>query len=381
MRILTKDQIIHLHAQLINISRLMSYYFFRLCAQYSLGLSKPKNMKEENIHGKKAVLLALAVFVLLLCMSCSAPAQSGDNTEVTPSVPRSALDILADIPGVLKAEQVRVTDYDDIDWSGFPEEVLESMHEMVDGIVDRTLSYSILYEVEGVRVQAFCSVPEDYLENPRPLILFLRGGNGDYGAINQGSTAAESYMSDCVVLSTQYRETYPGNGKDEFGGADLLDVLFWIERAKDLTFADTDRFYMIGESRGGMELCLALREVPEGTITAAASISGIYNLKQTYLEREDMRSMLSNRVGGTPETAPEAYESRSAVTFADRINTPLLLVHSTGDTRVSYSQAQIFSSVMKDAGKTCELWTREDDVHGITSPKELAAIVEWLENQ
>ena len=326
----------------------------------------------------KLLIYSLVFLMMLSCASC-APASPDETADETPPEQRSALEILADIHGVTEVEQVRVTNYDSIDWSVLPDEMLESMREMVDGIVKDTLSYSIIYEIGTVKIQAFCSVPADYLESKRPLVISLRGGNGEYGAINQGDTAAESYLSGCIILSTQYRGTPPGTGMDEFGGADLQDVLFWIEHAKELTFADTERIYIIGVSRGGMELCMALRDAPKGIINAAASISGIYNLTQTYTEREDMRDMLVRRIGGTPDTVPEAYEERSAVAFADLIDTPLLIVHSTGDTRVSYSQAQIFASVLKSEGKEYEFWTRDDDGHGINSAEEMKSIIEWLE--
>ena len=293
----------------------------------------------------------------------------------------SADDVIKAQEGVLSVEQVRVKAYDNIDLSQFSEEQVETVEKMIDGIVNQTISYSILYKVDNVKVQAFCSLPVDYLENPRPLLLYCRGGNGSFGAIAEADTAVMSYYGDCVVIATQYRETAPGTGKDEFGGEDVKDVLFWIDRAKNLTFADTERIFMLGESRGGMELCLALRDAPAGIVKAAASVSGVYDLPATYLAREDMRQMLTRRIGGTPDTKPEAYAARSAVTFADRIDTPLLIVHSTGDARAPYEQAKEFAGALESAGKVFEFWTREDNAHTMTSPEEMRSILEWLEKQ
>ena len=330
---------------------------------------------------RKFLLLFLSVLLVMLCVSCkSNPKQF------------SAIDILLEQPNVVSVEQVRVTDYDNVDWSIYPSEYVDTVREMADGVVDKTISYYILYMVDNVEVQAYCSLPADYLENPRPLILYLRGGNGDYGAINQGEVAAYSYMSDCIVLATQYRNGFGvmmmdseqisfDESQDQFGGDDVQDVLFWIERAKNLSFADTERIYLIGESRGGMELCLALRDAPNGIIKAAASVSGPYDLTQTYTEREDMREMLERRIGGTPATLPDAYASRSAVTFAEKINTPLLIIHSRGDEKVSYSQAEAFAVELENAGKAFDFWTRNDKSHGINSPEEMKSIVEWLEKQ
>ena len=341
----------------------------------------------------------LAAVLITFCVSCASQEthtgstsvsndtinEPSSTTNITPTTeppvePVSALDILKKQQGVLSVEQVYVNTYDNIDLSSYPAEYLQTIEEMIDGVVNKTLSYTIIYEVGNVKVQAFCSLPADYLENPRPLVLYCRGGNGSFSAIDESLTAMYSYYCDDIVLATQYRETSPGTGKDEFGGADIQDVLFWIERAKQLTFADTERIYMLGESRGGMELCLALRDAPAGIVKAAASVSGVYDLAALYEAREDMRAMLTRRIGGTPETVPEEYALRSAITFVDQINTPLLIVHSTGDERVPYSQAKTFADAFEKSGKIFDFWTRENNAHSIASPEEMKSIIAWLEN-
>lgn len=330
---------------------------------------------------KKPLLCILAILLIVVLVSC---VSEGPTTESSPDDSElilSATDVLKSLDGVLSIDQVHVSTYDDVDLSSIPEDYQEMMKTMIDGIVNKTISYSIIYKVGDVKVQAFCSVPFDYIENPRSLIVYCRGGNGSFGAIEESLTAAYSYYSDCIVLATQYRETSPGTGKDEFGGADVQDVLFWINHAKELTFANTDRVYLLGESRGGMEVCLALRDAPAGIIKAAASVSGIYDLTAVYNAREDMRTMLANRVGGTPNTIPEAYDSRSAVTFANQINVPILIIHSTEDPKVPYAQAQSFADALDSSGKTYEFITREDGVHSMSSPEELKTIIEWLNSQ
>ena len=97
-----------------------------------------------------------------------------------------------------------------------------------------------------------------------------------------------------------------------------------------------------------------------------------------YLQRH---LFLTRRIGGTPDTKPEAYAARSAVTFADQIDTPLLIVHSTGDARAPYEQAKDFAGALESAGKVFEFWTREDNAHTMTSPEEMRSILEWLEKQ
>lgn len=180
------------------------------------------------------------------------------------------------------------------------------------------------------------------------------------------------------MIASNYRGTDPGTGKDEFGGADVNDVVFWMDLADELGFIDRERIYMVGESRGGMQTCLALLEDDENVIRAVACVSGVYDLVNTYEKREDMREMLTFRVGGTPEECPDEYAKRSAVMFADRLDTPLLLIHSTGDAQVPYKQASAFAAELEKYGNKYGFITREDKIHTFASPMEWQVIFDWF---
>ena len=250
--------------------------------------------------------------------------------------------------------------------------------EFYRGLMEGILTYRVLYSVDDCTVSAFVSVPQDYTTESYPAIIYNRGGNGNFSSLDATFVANYAYATNSIVIASNYRETRPGNGKDEFGGADVHDVVFWIDMIPKLDFLNKDMVYMVGESRGGMQTCLALLEDHKNVIKAAACISGTYDIADSYDSREDMREMLVNRIGGTPEECPEEYAKRSAVTFADKINTPLILVHSTGDAQVPYRQAQAFASALNDSGKVFELTTRENAYHGITSPNELLSIFNRL---
>ena len=281
---------------------------------------------------------------------------------------------LVNADGILSVEKVEVELPGGMELSSLPAE----MQEMYRGLLGM-LTYQVLYTVDDCTVSAFIAVPPDYLEKTRPLILYNRGGNGNFSANTAMGTANYAYTSDCAVIASNYRETEPGTGKDEFGGADVNDVVFWMNLADKLGFIDRERIYMLGESRGGMQSCLALLEDDNNIIRAAACVSGVYDVADTYESREDMREMLTRRIGGTPEDCPEEYARRSAVTFAEKIDTPLLLIHSTGDEKVPYEQAVRFAAELEKYGKTYEFITREDKLHSMSSPAELAEIVAWME--
>ena len=275
---------------------------------------------------------------------------------------------------MIRMEQAGYPELEAMDMSQLP----ESYADILRGICERIQTYQILYRVDGCTVAAYVSVPKDYTENTRPLIIFNRGGNGNFGAYSAAQIGMIAQLTDCVVIASQYRETKPGTGTDEFGGADVEDVLFWVDRVKDMGFVDHQNVYMVGESRGGMQTCLALCADKDRVIRAAVCVSGVYDLFATYEQRTDMRDMLNYRVGGTPTSAPERYEARSPICFVDEIEVPLLMIHSTGDEKVAYSQAAAFAEAMQNSGKTYELITRNTASHGLETPYEWTTVMEWL---
>lgn len=275
---------------------------------------------------------------------------------------------------VTRVQTVTYAELDSMDMSLLPDNYAAALA----GVRNRINTYEVLYRVDGCTVAAFVSVPADYTDRVRPLIIYNRGGNGNFGASSALEIAIISQLTDCVVIASQYRETKPGTGKDEFGGADVADVTFWVDRVKDMRFVDGEKVYMVGVSRGGMQTCLALKADAERVITKAVCISGVYDLAATYESREDMREMLTRRVGGTPSIVPEAYAARSAITFAPDLHTPLLLIHSRGDKQVDYTQATAFAEKLEQAGKDYDLITRETVSHGVETFDEWTRIMEWL---
>lgn len=261
-----------------------------------------------------------------------------------------------------------------IDLSQLPESIASVYREILEDII----TYQVLYTVDDCTVSAFISMPKDYETKDYPLVICNRGGNGNFSALNAEAVAIYAQALHCIIIASNYRETTPGTGFDEFGGKDINDVVFWMDMIPKLEFVTQDSVYMIGESRGGMQTCLALLRDNNHVIKAAACVSGVFDVIDLYNSRTDMQEMLARRIGGTPEECPEEYQKRSAINFADQFTTPLLIIHSTGDAKVPYAQAEEFVEALKSNEKKVEFITREDSYHSITSSDELVSIFEQL---
>jgi dipeptidyl aminopeptidase/acylaminoacyl peptidase len=60
------------------------------------------------------------------------------------------------------------------------------------------------------------------------------------------------------------------------------------------------------------------------------------------------------------------YLERSAISYSDRITTPLLILHGANDERVPIGQPMEFYRALKDRGKTVELVFYPREGHGLS---------------
>jgi dipeptidyl aminopeptidase/acylaminoacyl peptidase len=87
--------------------------------------------------------------------------------------------------------------------------------------------FELSYLSDGLKVDGLIIKPEEIPGGKAPVLIFNRGGNRDYGALfgdkidGLTSWAQKGY----VVLASQYRGSVFSEGTDEFGGADVNNVL------------------------------------------------------------------------------------------------------------------------------------------------------------
>ena len=239
-------------------------------------------------------------------------------------------------------------------------------------------TYRVEYQSDDCTVVSYLSIPNACVERKEayPCIIYNRGGNREYGANEPEYIAYLAESSGKIIFATQYRGVDGGSGIDEFGGADLNDVLKLIDFCEDFAFVDMEQLYMMGFSRGGMMTYMAARE--DSRIKKAVVISGLADAFMTYEARSDMQQIFQELVGETPESNPEEYEKRSATFWAEEIKCPVLIIHSKLDERVSFEQAQKMAKALKEAGKEYEFISYEDDVHGL-HPEDFSIIMEWCQ--
>lgn len=310
---------------------------------------------------------------MILCFGAAMCACTGPD----PSVPEtSTLDSLTpETSTEASMEQPALDEWDMMSYAELDDII--SIKEVDDQRPDVN-TWRINFSNDGINVYAYISIPDKVLEEriPYSCVVYARGGNQNLGSVTPRELSGYAISFNSVVVATEYRGTYYGTGQDGYGGVEVYDILKLIDYCEELAFIDMDRLYMMGVSRGGMMTYMVIRE--DERINKAFITSGTTDVFVSYEDREDMRNLLENLIGGTPDTLPEEYEKRSATCWADEIKCPVLLFHSKLDTRVSYAQATKLVAALEAAGKEYKFVSYEDDTHGLHT-EDLGIILEWCD--
>ena len=268
----------------------------------------------------------------------------------------------------------------------FSEETISTLE--VDGSRLRDVMASvsvseITYRSDGLEVKGLLVQPKR--AGRYPAIIANRGGNREFGAWNElrvAGTLVRMASWGYVVVASQYRGVNGGQGVEEFGGADVNDVLNLIPLLDSLPNVDDSRIGMWGWSRGGMMSYIALTRTDriKGAVIGAGPTDLEFGARERsemelYVYRELMPNYDSNR--------EELLFERSAVWWPEKIhkNTPILLLHGTADWRVSPEDSIRIASLFYRHKQPFRLVLFEGGDHGLTQhrPETLRLTKEWFD--
>jgi dipeptidyl aminopeptidase/acylaminoacyl peptidase len=217
-----------------------------------------------------------------------------------------------------------------------------------------------------------------------PGIVLNRGGNREFGAL-RGPEIVPFVEAGYATVATQYRGNAGGEGREEFGGADVRDVLNAVKVLQAQQAVDPERIGMVGFSRGGMMTYLALRADgarSRPAVRAAAVVGGVSDLDALVKTRPDMLEVCVELIGAGPVADPEAYAARSVVRWPEAIRAPILILHGELDARVPVEQARWAADRLAAAGKDVTLETFAGGDHALSKHGwGFPAVLAWMERR
>ena len=230
--------------------------------------------------------------------------------------------------------------------------------ELVDYLdVDGDRLYGVLYYpvgyVEGTRVPTVFLVYEQFFDDRF---------NGTVALLNNAGYAVMQPSVDLEI-------GFPGEAwmKGVTAAANTL-----IERG----IADPDRLGVHGTSYGGYATNLLITQTDR--FAAAINISGKVDMISFYTDspRLGVRNIHApensqDRIGATLWEQPQKYIAHSAVMFADRIETPLLLMTGEQDHNVPARTTLEMYYALRRLGKTVEWVNYTNGGHGMPRTTEV----------
>ena len=235
---------------------------------------------------------------------------------------------------------------------------------------------------DGQRIPAYLYRPTG--TGPFPVVLSIHGGPESqerpiyaYSGLYQYLCShGVGVLAPNVRGSTGYGSAYQKLIHHDFGGAELGDFEHAVGYLHGLDWVDPDRIGVFGGSYGGFAALSCVSRLPD-LWTGAVSIVGPSNLV-TFARSvpPTWRRQMASWVGD-PETEEEFLRSRSPLTYADRIRTPLFVIQGAQDPRVAQAESDQIVTSLRSRGVPVRYDVYPDEGHGFTKRRnELRALAD-----
>jgi len=282
----------------------------------------------RNLFAEKSFLILAVVFALLIAYGISSGANWIGERRT------QSFDLLA---AVFSQTDGKIVEREEYTFStAFVGEITKTK-PAEKPIFENTKIKKITYLSDNLKIKGFVAMPKK--AGKFPVIIYNRGGNREFGQLNEFELYFMAKFADWgyVVIGSQYRGCCGSEGKDEFGGKDLNDVLNLIPALNDIPEADAGRIGMWGWSRGGMMTFLALTQTDKirAAVVGAPAINQFSNLK-----RKDgvgfEKSVFAELIPDYAQNKDAELKKRSPVFWTEKIpkTVPILLMQGSSDWRV-----------------------------------------------
>ncbi|MEA2078181.1 MAG: prolyl oligopeptidase family serine peptidase [Candidatus Marinimicrobia bacterium] len=229
---------------------------------------------------------------------------------------------------------------------------------------------------DGVELQGMLYTPDDLDKTKKhPMIIYYYEKYSDY--LHQYFMPGPSY-------STVNKTMYPSNGyilfipdivykKGHPGKSGLDCVMTGVDMLLgNYNYINKDKIGIQGQSWGGYQTAYFVTQT--NRFAAAMAGASVSNMTSAYggirwysgLSRMMQYEGGQSRIGGTLWDSFDLYIENSPIFFADRIETPLLMMHNDNDGAVPWTQSIEMMVAMRRLQKPAWMLVYNDDTHNLT---------------
>jgi dipeptidyl aminopeptidase/acylaminoacyl peptidase len=226
---------------------------------------------------------------------------------------------------------------------------------------------------DGVKLSGVLIKPENFDPNRKyPLLVYIyerlsnnlhRFVNPQPGtSINPTFYASNGYL--VLMPDIVYTVGYPGQSA-------VKCVLPAVQAVVDTGCVDEKAIGIQGHSWGGYQTAFLVTQTTR--FKAAAAGAPVANMTSAYggirwesgLPRQFQYEKTQSRIGGTLWEAPTRYLDNSPLFQADRVKTPLLMLHNDNDGAVPWYQGIEYYLALRRLGKEVYLFNYRGEPHGL----------------
>ena len=238
---------------------------------------------------------------------------------------------------------------------------------------------------DGKKIPAKIYLPARFKAKAKqkyPMVIFVHGAGYLQNVINGWNNYYREFMFNdllakkgYVVLDIDYRGS-AGYGRDwrtdvhDFlGGKDYDDHIDSIDYMVANYNVNQSKIGVYGGSYGGFMAGMLAMRAPE-RIAAAAALRPVFDWKNYYAANP---GYTAQRLG-FPDKNPEAYRRSSPISYADKLERPLLILHGMADDNVHVQDSVQLMEKLIRLGKTkyFEAMLYPSENHGFVRPESWA---------
>lgn len=216
-------------------------------------------------------------------------------------------------------------------------------------------------------------LPDDFDSTKTyPMIVYYYGGTTPSDRSFESRYSPYLYTAEGYVVyvlnpsgTIGYGQEFAARHVNAWGKMTANDIIESVKAfCKSHAFVDKSKIGCIGASYGGFMTQYLISH--SDIFAAAVSHAGISNITSYWGEGYWGYSYSAAASAGSyPWNSPELYTEQSPLFRADKINTPLLLLHGTSDTNVPIGESIQMYNALKILGKEVEFVRVNGENHGI----------------